>query len=352
MSAQRLSHASSSFRSLKMDGVDEPEPPATWRFESRQGTVEVVNIEKSLWLAFTFHTLHTDPNEPEHVSFRGFLNLCRECDLLSSSRVLVADLQVMYTSHASKRAQRNLDFPAFLQALLAVVARYDASEPFERFIRLRVMPQASKREQKPLVLSDGAEVAALQREFTPGLMDMFTFYATASSARRLSSPAKPSPAKIRNHMTDALSYANFRDFALDMGLAAVDLSAADLADVFLLELADLTEFDPATVPGKITFDAFMRCLVRCSLLAFARFPVQDSRRVKALFAHCWRAIEEGVPRAIAERRITQGFAGSLMHGSARFSARFAQMWRQDGFPDYLVDAAPDASRAIDLVRAM
>ena len=312
-----------------------------------------VNLERTLWLIFTYHTIHSDPNEPEHLNSRGFQNICKECKLVDEKKVLSADLQVIFTSQASKRAQRYLDFAAFLDALMAVISKIEPGRPaFERIIRSNVIPQASRRSQRHFVSSGETELGLLKNEFASGLEDIFGFYASASSRLPSSGSGSRSSAKLRNKMNDALGYVEFRNFALDFGFTEIDLSAVDLADIFLMDLADRTSFDPSKVPGKISFAEFWCCLVRCAQLAFARFPVDDARRLKALFTHCWRAIQDGVPRAIAERKITQSYAGNLLQGCARFSGRFVAKWKADGFVDYLLPPAAVEVSGLDVVRKM
>jgi hypothetical protein len=313
-----------SFRNLDVPERD----PQTWSFALRGATVDVVNVERTLWMIFTYHTLHGDPNLPEQLTFRGFLGICKECHLVDEKRVLSADVHVIFQAQTSKRGQRQLDFPAFLDALLAVSSRIEkGAAAFQQLVRNQVIGSASCRESRPLAANEG-QMPALRRELGPGLEEIFSFYASASA--RAPPAASSSTKSPRNRMNDALQYSEFRNFALDFGLAATDLSAIDLGEVFLSELAEMPNFDPSVVPGKLDFEHFWRALVRCAQLAFARHPVDDSRRLKSLFTHCWRAIQEGVPKAIAERRITQTYAGGLMQGSARFSARFVAMWKQDG----------------------
>ena len=76
--------------------------------------------------------------------------------------------------------------------------------------------------------------------------------------------------------------------------------------------------------------------MRCALVAYTKISdgsVVD--KVRGLFLYMWRAMNKGVPKAVAERRAVSTYAGDLIAGAMLFNKRFTAAWAADGYRDYL-----------------
>ena len=58
----------------------------------------------------------------------------------------------------------------------------------------------------------------------------------------------------------------------------------------------------------------------------------------------WRSINEAVPKAMEERAIST-YAGDLIQGAMHFNNRFVEMWRSEGYRDYLSPAGTEREEA-------
>ena len=58
----------------------------------------------------------------------------------------------------------------------------------------------------------------------------------------------------------------------------------------------------------------------------------------------WRSINDAVPKAMEERAIST-YAGDLIQGAMHFNNRFVEMWRKEGYRDYLSPAGVEREEA-------
>lgn len=96
------------------------------------------------------------------------------------------------------------------------------------------------------------------------------------------------------------------------------------------------------------FDKFLRSIYLMALVAYKEVPenVSPTDKIKALLLYMWRTINsrEKTQQAVATRNGTsktvEGYANSLnIHGSGLFSVTMQNIWKEDGFKNYVaVDA--------------
>ena len=58
----------------------------------------------------------------------------------------------------------------------------------------------------------------------------------------------------------------------------------------------------------------------------------------------WRSINEAVPKAMEDRAIST-YAGDLIQGAMHFNNKFVEMWRNEGYRDYLSPAGTEREEA-------
>jgi hypothetical protein len=291
-----------------------------------------------------------------------------------------ADVVVAYTAEVKRKrvgktthASQKMGFPDFLTSLMKLSvkvypnnAKRSTDDAFRRLLLSNVLPYAQRRSPAFPDLSEidaSDEMQELHMIFSDALEQIFQFYATGSDAAHgtssrfstMTSPSRstrgredaPHMGTASNSMKNALSYPAFLKFAADFDLSnSVILSTLEIGNVYL---SSVRETNPELHVRKLTFDEFWDALIRCSQVAYTKISSSDpAGKLKGLFLYMWRAIKGSVPRAFTQRRATSTYAGDLISGAMLFNKRFAAMWHDDEYRDYLrpLDPPEESGRAV------
>lgn len=338
-------------------------------------------VEKELWNIFTYYSLHGDPLDPEHMRATQFIKMCRDCQVMgttlseASPPLMEADIQVTFTAEVKKADKTNqkMHFNDFLTALMKISVKvYPASrsvdEAFQRLLMENILPLASRRcPDKVDMFLENEDIQRLFEYYADALAQIFQFYATSDKRTTKALKAQAvslghatmastsltlggrttRAGKSSNSMKDALGYSEFLKFASDFDLSSsVILSTLEIGDIYL---SSIQEVRPDSTVRKLTFPEFWEALVRCALVAYNK--ISDATivdMVRGLFLYMWRAMNNGVPRAVAERRSVSTYAGDLISGAMLFNKRFTAAWAADGYRDYLSPElrAPETGKAV------
>ena len=300
--------------------------------------------ELALWRLFTEYNLRNSPLEPYSMSLSAFRTLCKDCSVLKSPTA-AAEYQIAFTAEVKKirikvKQTNTLGFSSFCDALARLsYKRYPRLlqvEAFQNLLTEVILPRAI------LIKYDGLEdlleavyqssIQSLRATLEPSLKELLTEYQTLSSKAGGKS---------------LVSYEQFLRFSSDFDLVACGLlSNYEIGKSFVVSVGAPERNKPYA--DGLGLNEFWHVLVALSLRAYRQaVDVPMENKVKAILVHMWRVIQ----RTSADVMQKANHASSLSHVFA-FKAKIVDIWKQDGYIDYLHPMTLVTTPARDLLRTI
>ncbi len=304
-----------------------------------------------LWKVFMMSNLKRNPNDPETMRQRDFVEVFTK-DLKLSSPPMRAELEIMYTSEASNHPEKKFKFSCFASAVAKVVIKKKSTtksqqEQVEEFLTKYVAPMAAKRKGRE-VTAELETAGPMLSAFISPLKSVFQFFATLPTQYEKETLKRHGHRDDINAMTQSLHYSEFLsccsmfNLSSSVGTAVKALSPSALASTFM----DSIKVSHVDSVGGLTFEEFVEALVRCSLIFYKGDDsvVGTTNKITRLFAHMSNNLETSVPRLLgvdsrhessgAMAGLTKGGRDSassgalLQHGTHEFSRLIWELMRE------------------------
>lgn len=324
-----------------------------------------------------------------------FQKMCKDCQIITK-KFTVADMTVVFTLQARKKnpgpetAQKRkalgakaLTFTDFLEVLRRIASRifpiqedHRELESFRRLLLEKILPLASRLHPFDISPYQTEEVSnflgygVTDRNgktfyndgiFTEGLRNIFNWYSTkytqrhaievateiAQHSKRLGEDLIRRPKKTKK-VLGVTGFPEIIKFFEDFGLFSQEMTTFKAADVYLASTPGRTENDLDAVPC-LNEVGFFEMLLRIAVVSFSSGVcssgiVTPEDELKTLLLHMYKAVNH--PRK-AKHALSQcagmtydavgSKGGDLnIHGSAKFNKVFFDVWKDDGYPDYVL----------------
>ncbi len=292
-----------------------------------------------------------------------------------------ADLSVIFAQGVVKKKAKNkslakrsnptlMTYGDFLDVLMSCAPKVypdaDASEVFQKLLLENVLPLAARRAPTDIsvYLEDDGVSKILGERLGEGLSGIFEYYTDLSDRRRkkvaaqeVSEMAKlrgghgqvvttnKAKAKRLRDLKDHLGYPEFIQLCQDFKLIALSqITTIQAGDIFLSSCGAHHGGDSAK---DLTLDEFRSLLVRIAVTAYegAHESIDIPTKVKGLMLFLWKAVNtaDATEKAVngrgnksvcdASKSVKSGDLN--LFGSSIFNVKMLDLWREDGFREYL-----------------
>jgi hypothetical protein len=312
--------------------------------------------------------------------------MMRDCQVINDS-LTVSDVEISIANMAknkrlgrvdqlSKANPKLITFTDYLQLLMDLAPdvhpESDSNVVFQRMLMENILPLASRRDPVDIAEYYDEDVRhLLNEEFRDSLQSIFDYYCNDADRRRLQECAQDTRNRqsrleqghvattSRRQMREmvyqyrgTIGYKEYIQFCQDFSLCSTALlTSLEVGDIFL---SSIPQHEGGDVVENMNFEEFVEALFRMSLVAYKDAPasVTPLNKVKALLLFIWKVFNSAQtngntrkarnnPRPSSNNANSGNMSSTNEFGSGRLSDQFLEMWRREGFVEYLTDRSSE-----------